>query len=279
MKKKISQIRQALRQKLSLQKEEQNLPGSSICRDADDSSFTDALLSGWFRNDTAELVEGFPISSQDIVLDVGSGDSPFLQFCAMQGAAVVFLDLDEQKICSMFEKLQNSHARSVTPIIGDATGLPLQNSSMSKIIAMEVMEHLDDPHVFLRELFRVGKPGAQYLITVPAPEAENLQKKIAPDSYFKKPNHIRVIERNEFARLVTEAGFIIENRKYYGFYWSIWWIFFWACKQELTPPWHPLLKSWAETWGHLLDTDQGIEIKKVLDSFLPKSQAIIARKP
>ena len=59
-----------------------------------DPTFVDASLSGWFKHETAELLEGFKISSEDVVLDVGCGDSPFLHFCAMQGAEVIFADID-----------------------------------------------------------------------------------------------------------------------------------------------------------------------------------------
>jgi ubiquinone/menaquinone biosynthesis C-methylase UbiE len=252
---------------------------ASIYPATDDSTLTDAFLSGWFRHETAELLEGFKISSQDTVLDVGSGDSPFLHFCAMQGAAVTFVDIDRDKARLMSERLKGSPAKSIAPIVGDASFLPLQGASMSKVIAMEVMEHVDDPHSFLKELVRVGRPGCQYLITVPDPVAENLQKQLAPDSYFQKPNHIRIISREEFKGYIEKAGLIIEHNKYYGFYWSIWWIFFWACKQDLSPPWHPLLESWTETWKRLLSIDEGRKIKKILDRFMPKSQAVIAKKP
>jgi len=78
---------------------------------------------------------------------------------------------------------------------------------------------------------------------------------------------------------VLDAGLIIERKDHYGFYWSMWWFFFWTCKQDLSPPWHPLLESWTNTWAMLLDTPDGPRIKKALDRAMPKSQLIIARKP
>ena len=244
-----------------------------------DPIFVDASLSGWFKHETAELIEGFKILPEDVVLDVGCGDSPFLHFCAMQGADVIFADIDAQKVAAMTKILKDSPARSVTALVSDACSLPMKDASVSKVIAMEIMEHVDDTGVLLKELIRVGKPGAQYLITVPDPVAETVQKDFLPPGSFEKPNHVRVIGRQEFEQLVTDAGLVVEQHKYYGFYWSIWWLFFWACKQDFCPPWHPLLESWTQTWKHLLETEQGPMIKRVLDNFMPKSQAIIARKP
>ncbi len=239
----------------------------------------DAILSGWFNNDSGELIEGFTISAQDTVLDVGCGEGVFTVFCASQGAKVIYADIDGEKVAKATEKLTGTPAKELVPLVSDANPLPLEDGVANKIVAMEVMEHVEDPEAFLAELVRVGCSGATYLITVPDPESESVQVDLAPDSYFQHPNHIRVVGRDEFESLVEAAGLIIEKRTSYGFYWTIWWCFFWACKQDLSPPWHPLLKSWNKTWGHLLNTEQGPQIKKVLDTHLPKSQAIIARKP
>ncbi|MBL4866146.1 MAG: class I SAM-dependent methyltransferase [Pseudomonadales bacterium] len=239
----------------------------------------DASLSGWFKHETGELIEGFKIDADDIVLDIGCGDSPFLEFCANQKAEVIFADIDEEKVNAMAERLAQTPAKAVTPLVTDSNPIPLADGTATKVIAMEVLEHVDDPALFLAELVRVGKPGSLYLITVPDPVAETLQKFLAPDSYFMKPNHVRIIQRDQFAQWIEDAGLVIETKKSYGFYWSMWWMFFWACKQDLNPPWHPLLESWSATWGALLSTDDGARIKKTLDDFMPKSQAIIARKP
>jgi SAM-dependent methyltransferase len=238
----------------------------------------DAHLSGWFRQETDELIEGFGISSEDVVLDVGCGDSPFLHFCAMRGPEILYADIDVEKVKSMSRILEDTSAKSRIPLVCDACHLPLAEGTATKIIAMEVMEHVDDVNLLLKELVRVGKSGAQYLISVPDPVAERLQKKLAPPSYFEKPNHIRIIEREEFERRVVAAGLKIEQRKSYGFYWAIWWLFFWTCNQDLHPPWHPLLENWTKTWGLLLETKDGLKVKRALDEFMPKSQAIIARK-
>lgn len=244
-------------------------------------TFRDAQLSGWFNQNTDELFTGFAISKDDCVLDVGCGDSPFLQFCAARGADIMFADIDEANVEATYSKLLDSNARSITPIVSDANPLPLDDAIASKIIAMEVIEHVDDPAIFLAELARVGKSGARYLITAPDATAEQLQAKgLAPDSYFEKPNHIRIIERAELVSLVEQAGLVVEQQHTYGFYWSLWWIFFWACKEELgTVPMHPVLASWTTTWEQMLNLEDGPRIKQILDGFMPKSQAIIALKP
>lgn len=239
---------------------------------------TEAYLSGWFQHETGELFTGFPIAAEDSVLDIGCGDGPFAQFCAEQGAEVIFADIDPHKVASVENLLKQSRARSVMPLVTDANPLPLPDERVNRVIAMEVLEHVDDPAQFIKELVRVGKPGALYLFTVPDALGEQVQKHLAPDSYFQHPNHIRIFERAQFEQLVRDAGLQIEHKSTYGFYWVIWWSMFWACKQDLSPPWHPLLESWHNTWSLLLSLPDGPRIKKALDETMPKSQLIIARK-
>lgn len=254
-------------------------PAAAEVVEREGSTLTDTYLSGWFRHETGELFEGFRIDPEDSILDIGCGDGPFAHFCATRGAEVIFADIDASKVDAVSAMLKDSNARAVMPLVTDAKPIPLEDGRVNKVIAMEVLEHVEDPQAFMREIVRVAKPGSLFLLTVPDPVGEGVQRELAPPCYFEAPNHIRIFGRDQFERLVVESGLIIERRTSYGFYWSIWWFFFWACKQDLSPPWHPLLDSWTHTWNTLLSLPDGPRIKKALDEAMPKSQAIIARKP
>ena len=58
---------------------------------------------------------------------------------------------------------------------------------MSRIICMEVIEHVEDPAAFVAELARVGEPDALYLLAVPDATGERIQQAFAPDYYFQSP--------------------------------------------------------------------------------------------
>lgn len=240
----------------------------------------DLVASGWFCKETRELVPGFVINPGDSVLDIGCGDGPFPSFVAGMGADLYFCDIDDKKV-----KSTNSNIKSQVTgghfggFVTNGEPLPIIDSSMDKIMMMEVLEHVDCPSSYVQELVRVAKPGATFLITVPDIRLETIQKDLAPDSYFEKPNHIRIFSREDFQQLITDAGLVIEKVDYHGFYWSIWWSFFWACKHDIMEPWHPLLVQWTDTWNTLLSLEDGPRIKRVLDTHLPKSQIIIATKP
>lgn len=259
--------------------------------DARKVGLRDAVLSGWYLGPTDELFKGFAISKEDVVLDFGCGEGVSAWFCALRGAHVIFADIDPGMVAATKKRLEGTPARVTTPIVSDCNPLPLDEAVASKVIASEVLEHVDDPRQVLEELVRVGRPGARYLLTVPDPVSEGLQRQLAPAAFFEKPRevstmisglcpgHIRTFRRDEFADLVTGAGLVVEERHYYGFYWAMWFNLFWRCRVDFSAPHHPVLDNWTRTWAALLDEEGGLEVKEALDRFMPKSQLIIARKP
>jgi ubiquinone/menaquinone biosynthesis C-methylase UbiE len=240
----------------------------------------DAQLSGWYNHETSELMTDFPVGPDDIVIDVGCGDGGALNFCAEKGAYVILADLDAERVERAFSWMTEKAPGRVEKHITDANPLPLPDRSVTRVICMEMLEHVDDPAVVLAELFRIGKPGARYLITVPDPVQEKLQKHLAPAIYFQKPNHIRIFERAEFEAVVLAAGLTIERRSFYGFYWAMWWLLFWQCNIDFKGmPRHPVLDNWARTWAAVLATEDGLKVKHLFDRFMPKNQVIVASKP
>lgn len=239
----------------------------------------DATLSGWFLNDTGEIFRGVPIGADDVVVDVGCGDGGNVAFCLRQGAQVIVIDTDKEAITTTVARLRTIRPDNLTAYVSDANPLPLEDATATRVLCTEVLEHVDDPAQVLRELVRIGKPGARYLLSVPDPLQENLQKHVAPSTYFQKPNHIRIVEREQFSNLVTQAGLVIDEVAYYGFFWSIWWALFWSCDVDLEDPAHPALDHWTEAWRAIMAMPNGVELKQKLDNFMPKSQVIVAHKP
>ena len=238
----------------------------------------DSRMSGIFLHEEGQMYDGFSITPEDVVVDIGCGDGCIAMFAANQKAKVIATDICPNSVEQTRKKLKKSPARDYEVHVSDSTPLPLEDNSATKIICREVLEHVDDPAAIMSELVRIGKPGASYLITVPDPLGESVQKKIAPKEYWEKPNHVRIFEREEFAQLLEASGLEIEKRDSHGFYWSIWWILFWAAGQELGEPEQPILRHWTSVWSELLNKPQGDHIKEALDEFMPKSQILIARK-
>ncbi|MEX5663650.1 class I SAM-dependent methyltransferase [Pseudomonas neuropathica] len=256
-----------------------------------DVGLHDAVLDGWFLNDSGELLKGFAITADDTLLDVGCGEGVATLFAVRQGASVIFTDSEHAKVRELARQVEAQSGKASLGLVSNSLPLPLADGCASKVVCMEVLEHIDQPQPFMAELVRMGRPGAQYLFSVPAPAGEHLQKGIAPDSYYQSPNHVQIFTPERFAALVEDAGLVIEHRQASGFFWVMGMIFFWAgeraagrdpggaVRDRIQEPFMPLMEGWAKTWQDLLAQPGGLAIKQTLDRFMPKSQVIIARKP
>lgn len=256
-----------------------------------DVGFHDAVLDGWFLNDSGELLKGFAITPDDTLLDVGCGEGGATLFAVRKGASVIFTDSEHDKVRDLARQVEAQSSRPGLGLVSNSLPLPLVDGCASKVVCLEVMEHVDEPEPFMAELVRMGRPGALYLLSVPAPVGEHLQKGIAPENYYQTPNHVHIFTPERFAAMVEDAGLVIEHRQASGFFWVMGMIFFWASEKaagkdpggavrdRIHAPYPPLMEGWARTWDELLQRPDGLAVKQVLDQFMPKSQVIIARKP
>lgn len=246
---------------------------------ARDVGLFDSVLEGWFNNATGEIFTGVPIGPNDIVVDVGCGEGGAIAFCGRQGAHVIAIDHDEESLHITRQRLRETTARQQECCVSLAEQLPVADGVATRVLCTEVLEHVDDPFVVMQELVRIGAPGSIYLLTVPDPVAEGVQQKLAPSSYFQKPNHVRIFSREAFAALASEVGLEITYQEYTGFYWSVWWSMFWACKVDFSDPQHPALEHWSKAWDELLHLPEGRRVQEALNAVMPKRQVIVARKP
>lgn len=240
----------------------------------------DARRCGWANRDTNELFPNFRIDPCDTYVDVGCGKGSACLFAARCGAEVIAVDIVAELIDALREDLKQTKARASAAYVSDGNPLPLESEMATRIACQEVMEHVADPAQFMNELVRIGKPGARYLLSVPDPAAEQVQKRIAPPCYWQPPNHIRIFQRDEFARLVVNAGLRIEKRANCSFYESMWWIMFWGAGKNL--PFGsgatPQLKLLNKLWGSMIGDPKYAKVVAALDEMMPKSQILIAVK-
>lgn len=252
----------------------------------------DDSMAGFFNNETGELFRGFPLGGDDLLVDVGCGGGGPLGFASRHAGRIVAIDVTEEAVATARETIRDTGADldRCEFIVASAEDIPLPSEHASRVMCMEVLEHVDDPAVAMSELVRIGKPGALYLISVPDERSERLTKLYAPKKAFEKPHHIRMFDTGSFRELVAAAGLQILSHDFNGFYKAVWMLMFWVNFERMaeespdTLPTtftedDPLLQQWSRTWDGMLDTPMGAATKTLLDSILPKSQIIVARKP
>jgi SAM-dependent methyltransferase len=128
------------------------------------------------------------------VLDVGSGTGSNLRMLRDLGFPnAVGLDSSEDAIRFCADK-------GLAPVrYGDICAMPFDSDSFDLVLATDVIEHVEDDGLALREVARVLRPGGKAIVTVPAFNSLwGLQDRVA--------HHRRRYRQRELRRLLEAAG-------------------------------------------------------------------------
>jgi SAM-dependent methyltransferase len=227
----------------------------------------------------------------DRVLDLGCGAGRHAFEALRRGARVTAFDYDEAElkdVAAMAGALGEAGdlpaaARSGCAR-GDATRLPFPAGSFDRIIAAEVLEHIDDDMGAIRELIRVLRPGGTIAATVPAFVPERICWALTDE--YHAPHvpggHVRIYTAAELRNKLGTAGAApYDAHKEHGIHAPYWWL---RCAVGPTNDEHPLVRGYhralcwdisgVQPWSTLTRAAD-----RVLTPVIGKSLVIYARKP
>ena len=130
-------------------------------------------------------------------LDVGPGPG---------GNAAVLRDLGWQVTAAELTEVgaRLCKERGLDVVRGDATRLPIGDSSVDLVMSTDVWEHVEDHESVAAESFRVLRPGGRLLVAVPA----GMDMWSGHDVAL---GHVRRYERDELVALVERHGFVVDD--------------------------------------------------------------------
>jgi len=131
-----------------------------------------------------------------LIANIGCGPGSTSQLAAGFGS-VVSLDYS-------LEAMRYTRRRGLTACgCADAVKLPLRDDCCDSLLALDVMEHIEDDRAFADELHRVISPGGTAILTVPVGMWQWTKRD-------KVMGHYRRYSKREFGRVVAGAGFSLE---------------------------------------------------------------------
>lgn len=169
-------------------------------------------------------------------LDYGCADGGYSAALLASGAShVVGVDVEADRI----EKAQSRGVPNATFCVFDGFKIDLPDEIMDGAFVNEVMEHVDDEHESLKEIYRLMKPGSTLIVISPNRwfPFEGHGSRIAGRNFGPTPlipwlplrltnrwTHARNYWPSQLADLARDAGFSISE---IGFIWPVFEFYSW----------------------------------------------------
>jgi SAM-dependent methyltransferase len=163
----------------------------------------------WWFSVRRKLLKSFlfsiPSSAKSLALDVGCGVGSNLKVLDSAGIPAIGLDRSLHAL-----SLVKRRAR-LALINGDLNQLPIHSKSVGLIIAMDILEHLEDDVNGIGEFHRVLKDKGTLILTVPAfLFLWGIQDRVT--------GHRRRYSRQEIVKKLQGKGFEITKSSYFNFF-------------------------------------------------------------
>lgn len=169
---------------------------------ADTHSGDERIMRGHYLR----LLQKLQVDKGSRVLDVACGAGGWLKVCADNGMQVAGIDLSSKAI-SLCQQLMPGGQFHAQP----AETLPFGDNEFDLVTCLGSLEHFVDPESSLREMRRVAKSDAIFLILVP--NKDFLTRRIGLFSGTYQVDAKEVVRSLEdWARLFSSAGLSIDDR-------------------------------------------------------------------
>lgn len=153
------------------------------------------------------------------ILDYGCGSGLYVPLWKklFYNSALFFCDISTTAIKKLNDKYSEFTANSKA--ICDSRA-PFDDDSFDVILSVEVIEHVKDIEIFIRDIYRLLKPGGSFVFTTPCGNylsiehlysAVTRQIEKTEEGYLKwkweDPSHIRRLKSKEIMELLLREGF------------------------------------------------------------------------
>ncbi|MBW3546754.1 MAG: class I SAM-dependent methyltransferase [Actinobacteria bacterium] len=193
------------------------------------------------RYDRLELAAG------DRLLDLGCGGGRHAFEAARRGARVVALDTDLGDLAdvrALFAAMAAEGPLTAATTGGDALRLPFPDGAFDRVVAAEVLEHIEPDGDALTELARVLRPGGTIAVTVPAWLSERVCWALSDDYHAPavEGGHVRVYSARVLRRRLRAAGLVPSaSHRAHALHTPYWWL---RCLVGPADDRHPLVRAY-----------------------------------
>lgn len=230
--------------------------------------------------------EKFPVSSSDLVLDMGCGGGRHAFELYRRGANVIALDLNENElgdVAAMFAAMSQAgevpQAARADTVRASAYNLPFADATFDKIVAAEILEHLPYDVRAMDELARVLKPGGMLAVSVPRNLPEKVCWMLSTEYHEVEGGHVRIYEASVLKSRLTATGLhFVGDHHAHSLHAPYWWL---KCAVGVDNDSHPLVKGYHRllVWDMMKAPKLTRVAERTLNPLIGKSYVAYLEKP
>ncbi|TDB97531.1 methyltransferase domain-containing protein [Actinomadura sp. 7K534] len=171
------------------------------------AGFADPARNSAFTRHLDRLVHFMEpeLDLEDIVLEVAAGTALVSRAIARRVRHVTALDLTPAMLAEGKRDADHAALMNITFAHGDATALPFLDRSFTLVVTRFSLHQVADPEAVVREMCRVGRPGAALIIAdlvrpdgVPG-DPDRIER-------LRDPSHGTALTESRIAEIVTACG-------------------------------------------------------------------------
>lgn len=172
------------------------------------------------------VIEGLELKDGDKVLEIGCGNGYYLSLLNRLNVKLELTGIDKD-ILALKDAARFIGEKKIKLILGDAAKLPFESNSFDKVVMSEVIEHVADEDIVLKEAKRVLKGSGVLTLTtcnIGYPffwDPINWVLQHFFGTHIKSGfwagiwnQHDRLYEKEQVEKLIKKAGFKIEESRY-----------------------------------------------------------------
>ena len=180
-------------------------------------SIRENILQRYWHNrrfdEVAKLID--PVNGK--ILDIGSADGMFTNVIAKRSNAKQVIGIDVLKSSVDWANKHWKANKNLKFKVGDAHKLNFKDGEFDAVFALEVLEHVKDPKIVLKEIKRVLKKNGYAIFLVPT---DSFMFKTLWDNVWTKTRgriwnetHIQTYADNKLSKICKASGFKIAKDK------------------------------------------------------------------
>ncbi len=220
-----------------------------------------------------------------IILDLGCGEGRHIHNLYLKKSVLaVGLDIDFKSLkstskgCEKYFHLGENRDKNWLMVQGRCEILPFKREIFDIVICSEVLEHIENYHQVIKEIWDILRPDGTMVISVPRYLPERICWALCDEYKYEKGGHIRIFKVSPLILEVERLGFkLIKKHHAHGLHSPYWWL---KClRWEKRDTWY-LVKLYHKflVWDILRAPKITRWLDKILTPIIGKSVVLYFRK-